>query len=92
MIEHSLIIAFIVLAIHYTMQDGEIFGKLGNWFANNLPHAIHQPVFDCNVCMTPWYGSAMYVAIWGVNWQWPVVVIAAMGMNVLFNKWEPNRD
>lgn len=91
MIEHAFIISLIVLAIHYTMQDGEIFGKLGNWFANHLPHAIHQPVFDCNVCMTPWYGSALYVIIYGMNWQWPVVVIAAMGLNVLYNKWD-NHD
>lgn len=90
MLVHSVIISLIVLAIHYTMQYGEIFGKLGNWFANNLPPSIHQPVFDCNVCMTPWYGSVLYVIIYGVNWQWPIVVISAMGLNVLYNKWSPN--
>jgi hypothetical protein len=68
------------------MQEGEIFGGLGKWFENNLPHQIHSPVFDCNVCMSPWYGSMIYVLIWGVNWQWPVVVIAAMGLNILYNR------
>lgn len=90
MITAAVIIAFIVLSIHYTMLEGEIFGALGRWFERHLPYAIHPSVFECNVCMTPWYGSVIYVAIWGINWQWPVVVIAAMGINVLFNKWAPH--
>lgn len=90
MISAALIIALIVLAIHYTMLDGEIFGKLGNWFAKHLPAKIHPAVFECNVCMTPYYGSVLYVLIYGINWQWPVVVIAAMGINVVINKWAAN--
>lgn len=86
MVEAAFIISLLVLSIHYTMQEGEIFGGLGKWFSNNLPYAIHQPVFECNVCMTPWYGSLIYVLIWGVNWQWPVVVIAAMGLNIIYNR------
>lgn len=86
MIEQAVIISLLVLSIHYTMQEGEIFGGLGRWFENNLPYQIHPPVFDCNVCMTPWYGSVIYVLIWGVNWQWPVVVIAAMGLGIMYNR------
>lgn len=86
MIEQALIISLLVLSIHYTMQEGEIFGGLGRWFENNLPYQIHQPVFDCNVCMTPWYGSVIYVLIWGVNWQWPVVIIVAMGFGIMYNR------
>lgn len=91
MLSPALIIALIVLSIHYTMQEGEIFSRLGDWFNNNLPEKIHAPVFECNVCMTPWYGSVIYVLIWGVNWQWPVVVIAAMGINVAINKLSPDK-
>jgi hypothetical protein len=87
MISQSLIIALIVLAIHYTMQEGEIFSALGRFFERNLPHKIHPALFECNVCMTPWYGSVTYIAVWGINWQWPVVVIAAMGFNIVINKW-----
>jgi len=87
MLGQSLIIALIVLAIHYTMLDGEIFGWLGNWFHKHLPKKIHPAVFECNVCMTAWYGSAIYVILWGINWQWPVVVITAMGFNIVINKW-----
>lgn len=86
MIEQALIISLLVLSVHFTMQEGEIFGSVGKFFEKHLPWQIHSPVFDCNVCMTPWYGSLIYVLIWGVSWQWPVVVIAAMGLNILYNR------
>lgn len=89
MLSAAVIIALIVLSIHYTMQEGEIFGRIGNWFYNNTPDNIHSPLFECNVCMTPWYGSVIYVLVWGVNWQWPLVVIAAMGINATINKLAP---
>lgn len=92
MIAQATIIALIVLSIHYTMQGGEIFGRLGAWLQKHLPYQIHPPVFECNVCMTAWYGSAIYVMMYGINWQWPVVVIAAMGINILINKWAPKDD
>jgi len=60
MIDKIIIISFIVFAIHYSMQEGEIFGKLGAWFERNLPEKLKQPVFDCPVCMCPWYGSIIY--------------------------------
>lgn len=93
MLEQSAIIAFLVLSIWYTMQDGEIFGfmqKYSHW-------KIAPALFDCNVCMTPWYGSALY---WIIPWQklnlqessligWPIVVICAMGINAVINKLAP---
>lgn len=92
MLDHSIIIALLVLSIWYTMQEGEIFGKLGIWFYNNLPAKIHPAVFECNVCMSAWYGSALYIILYGINWQWPVVVIGAMGINIVINKWSPDKE
>lgn len=95
MIEKSIIIALLVLSIWYTMQDGEIFEGLGKWFEKVLPESIHPAVFACNVCCTPWYGSVLY---WVIPWQkigiqqstligWPIVIIVAMGFNIVINKW-----
>lgn len=95
MLEKSLIISLLVLSIHYTMQEGEIFEGLGKWFEKVLPEAIHPAVFACNVCQTPWYGSVLY---WVIPWQkiglqessligWPVAIIVAMGFNIVINKW-----
>lgn len=94
MIEAAFIISLLVLSIHYSMQEGEIFEGLGKWFSNHLPYQIHQPVFECNVCMTPWYGSVLY---WVIPWHkanlpvatielWPVVIIAAMGLGIIYNR------
>lgn len=98
MIEKSLIIALLVLSIHYTMQDREIFEGLGKWFEKVLPERIHPAVFACNVCMTFWYGTGLY---WLIPWQklnltvsnwleWPVAIIVAMGFNIVINKWSPD--
>lgn len=93
MLEKTTIISFLVFAIWYTMLPGEIFGRLGRWLEKHLPHYLHNPVFDCPVCQVPWYGSAMYWIIWGSSWQeWPVVVISAMGLNVILTRFFPNKD
>lgn len=78
-----IIIALIIDAIHYTLMDGEIFGWLGKWLYETLPEWLHEPVFYCNICMTPWYGSLLMLAIWQ-TWCW-WIVLAAMGLNVVIN-------
>lgn len=85
MIERIIIIALIVFAIWYSMQEGEIFGGLGRWFENHLPEAIHKPVFACHICMTPWYGTGLYFLI-PLLPEWIPVVIAAMGVNAMLTK------
>lgn len=92
MLEHSLIIALLVLSIWYTLQEGEIFGGIGNWIYRTFPKKMHPPLFECNVCCTPWYGSLLYILIYGVNIQWPIVVIAAMGIQVVVNKLSPDKE
>jgi len=94
MIEKAIIIALLVLSIWYTMQEEQIFEKLGDWLMDHLPEAIHKPVFDCPICMSPWYGSVLY---WLIPWQkigiqestligWPVAIIVAMGFNIVITK------
>ena len=90
MISQALIIALLVLAIYYTMQEGEIFGGLGRWLERNTPTKIHPALFECNVCMTPWYGSVLYILIYGINIGWPVVVFGAMGLNIVIYKLSTN--
>lgn len=92
--EIVLIIALFVQAIHYTMQEGEIFAALGDWFYKHLPKKIHQPVFDCPVCMTPWYGTAIYFILPGPEsfFGWLVAVIPAMGLQAVIGKMSPDKD
>lgn len=93
MIEKIAIISFLVYAVHYTMQPGEIFAKLGDFFYNMLPEKIHPPVFECQVCMCPHYGTVLYWLIWANSpKEWIIVVISAMGLNVILNNLFPKRE
>ena len=90
MIAQALIIALIVLSINYTMQPGEIFEKLGKWLEKNTPSQIHPALFECSVCMCPGYGSVLYWIIYANDWkEWLIVIIVAMGFNIVINKWSP---
>lgn len=93
MFEQIIIIALLVLSIHYTMQPNEIFGKLGDCLEDRLPDKVHSAVFACNVCMCPWYGSVLYWLIpWQHKlWQCPITVIGAMGINIIINKWSHDK-
>lgn len=87
-----LVIFLLVLSVWYTLQPGEIFGKLGLWLSQNIPKQLHQPVFECNVCMTPWYGSVLYWLLYGYGVvDWLITVIAAMGLQVGLNKLSPKK-
>jgi hypothetical protein len=99
MIEKIVITALIVLSIWYSMQEGEIFGFVTEWGEKHIPEKLQQPLFACNVCLSPWYGSVIY---WGLGWlrpewwstdwvEWIVVVIGAMGVNAAINKLAPDK-
>lgn len=92
MIEKIVITALIVLSIWYSMQEGEIFGFVTKWGEKHLPECWQQPVFACNVCMSPYYGTIIYVIVWRNSWlEWIVVVIGAMGVNAAINKLAPDK-
>lgn len=88
------IIAAVVMAIWFSMQEGEIFGRLGNWLYNHAPVAIHKPLFDCPICMTPWYGTVIYALIPGPFHveHWWYLILASMGLNVIIVKLWPEKD
>jgi hypothetical protein len=92
MIEKIVITALIVLSIWYSMQEGEIFGFVTKWGEKHLPECWQQPVFACNVCMSPYYGTIIYVLLWRNSWiEWIVVIIGAMGFNAMINKLAPDK-
>ena len=88
MLLQALIISFIVLFIYKTMDEGMIFEKLGNWFKENLPEEIHMPVFNCPICMTPWYGTIIYfILFYHGEFIWRDylgTIFAAGGISVIF--------
>jgi len=60
MLTSAFIIAFIVYFIKATTWKGMIFHGLIeklNW----LPKKLKKPLFECPICMTPWWGVAIYL-------------------------------
>lgn len=87
MLEKSVIIALLVIAVWATYLDQMIFGKLGNYIVDKFPKWLSKPLVDCPICQTPWYGSLFYWLIWGNSGkEWIIVVISAMGIVTIFVK------
>lgn len=86
MLEQAFIIGFMVFGIYYTMLEGEIFAAWSNALYNILPGKIHPAIFECPICMVPWYGTVIYWLVWHHNINdWIVSIITAMGINFILN-------
>jgi hypothetical protein len=81
MIELSILIAFSVLFIHTTTNEGHIFEDVANWLDTKLPDWIIKPLYGCPICMSFWYGSIFYIIYEGVNIEMIIVVFCAAGIN-----------
>jgi hypothetical protein len=94
----ALMIALLVQAVWATMWEEAIFDFIPKAVDPVLEGAgwskLAKPLYDCPICMTPWYGTAIY-HILGSNGDprmWILTVILAMGMNVVFIKLYPDND
>lgn len=60
MIENAFILALIVYFIKVTTWPGHIWESVGYWAEKSLPTKLYKPFLGCPVCMTPWWGGALY--------------------------------
>ena len=81
MIELSVLIAFSVLFIHTTTNEGHIFEDVANWLDTKLPDWIIKPLYGCPICMSFWWGSAFYILYKGIDIWMLIVVFCAAGIN-----------
>lgn len=63
MIGTAFCIAFIVLFMHTTTTEGHIFNRPAQWLENHLPEWTIKPLFGCPICMTPYWGTALYLLL-----------------------------
>lgn len=85
--EKIFITALVTIAIWATLLNGMIFGFLGNWINEKFPKWLSKPLVECVICMTMYYGSALYWILWGNGIrEWVIVVISAMGVTTIFAK------
>lgn len=62
MIETAFIIALTVLFLHATTWEGMINEWVAQVF-HNAPSWVKKPVYDCPICMAPWWGFFIYVLL-----------------------------
>lgn len=90
MLEFASIIALSVLFIHYCTLDGMILSFIHKILWNVSP-IIKKPLFDCSVCMVPWWGSVILcITCWRNNswidwWSWILILLCAAGINALLS-------
>lgn len=78
-------ISLIVLFIHATTWEGMIFEKIKDFIKPE--GMLYKPIYGCPICMTPWYGTIMYLVFWRncLSWSgWFWTVGAAAGLSVLW--------
>jgi hypothetical protein len=82
MIENSLIIALIILFLHATTWDGHIFQKVRKWISEDFN--ISKPIYNCPICMTPWWGTLIYLIFIHYSFSDYILTIgAASGLSVI---------
>ncbi len=83
-----LIAVTFIWGLEYCFNDGEIFGKPGNWMRKHWPEWINKPLFQCKYCMSSVWGTTIFVAfLWG--WSWPLWILfcfCCCGLTAIFDK------
>jgi hypothetical protein len=82
MLEHALVIAFIVLFIHACSWKGMIFDGIKKIIP---PQGhIYKPIYGCPICMTPYYGTVIYLLFFNQSFTDGLLTVAtASGMSVI---------
>ncbi|MCD8740875.1 hypothetical protein LT679_09710 [Mucilaginibacter roseus] len=82
MLEHALIIALIVLFIHACSWKGMIFDGIKKIVEPK--GSLYKPLYGCPICMTPYYGTIIYLLFFRQSVaDGLLTVAAASGLNVL---------
>ena len=88
MIETAFLIAFNVLFLHASTWDGMI----NEWvrsMAFNWPVWVKKPLFDCPICMAPWWGALIMLTFHFATGFWKkilriiLMLFAAGGINTV---------
>ena len=88
MIEIAFIIALVVLFLHATTWEGMIFQIVAEKL-RGLPAWVKKPLYDCPICMAPWWGSVILILMglhsgeWFDPLTWLLLVFAAGGINTV---------
>lgn len=80
---NAVVISLIVLFIHATTWDGHIFSFVRNWIDEKKK--VSKPVYNCPICMCPWYGTLLYVIFFNYSLpDWFLTIGGAAGLCVIY--------
>ncbi len=80
MLEMAFCISFVVLFVHASTWEGMLLQFIPSFFWD-APVWVKKPLFDCPVCMAPWYGALVMVfsGWYPDNWVQPFIILAISG-------------
>lgn len=69
--------------MHSTTWEGHIFSFVRNWIDEKKK--ISKPIYSCPICMTPYYGTALYLIFFNHGFaDWFLTIGAAAGLSVIY--------
>lgn len=81
-IEQALIIALIVLFVHACSWQGMIFEGIKKVIKPE--GSLYKPIYGCPICMTPYYGTVIYLLFFNISIaDGLLTVAAASGLSVI---------
>ena len=78
----ALEISLIITAIHVSMWDSMIFGKI-RLYLQRLPHWTHKPLFECLICMGGCYTLILYPLMYGFDFNIIITMLQVIGINTI---------
>ena len=69
-------------------QEGQIFGRAGDWLRENVPAYFLKPIIGCPVCMPSIHGTCLYLYFTGApSWGlWIATIVCASGINFVIKE------
>lgn len=86
MIAFGFLIAMVILFLHACTWEGMVLDVV-RYRLEHLPLWVKKPLFDCPVCMAPWWGSLIIIAFGLVTsyyphpFVWLIQLLIAGGIN-----------
>lgn len=88
---YSITVALIVFFIHSLFWEGMILSFIAETLFE-IPTFIKKPLFECVICMTPWYGLVIYffcarLSAWdGSVFSVVITLLVASGINAVLSQ------
>jgi hypothetical protein len=78
---------------HNAFEEGEIFGKIGDWLYNRFPEYWLKPLIGCPICMVSVHGTIWFLLT--QDWHfltWIMFIVSASGLNYVIHNFFPKND